>query len=171
MSLQKRYPKRFKSQRMSPEMEHKRKLFIQHYKEQGTRRSACLLAGVGRDSIHKWEREIPEFAAAMRQAEHEMTEKLEDSAIQRATSGQSDQLLMFLLKARDRSKYGERIRHDFAIKTLDAVVEEVLKAIQANVPEFCPHCRTNLNVTPAIAKELLAMSATLTGKVEAAHDS
>lgn len=152
-------------------MDAKRKIFLQHYREQGTRLTACRLSGLSRSLVWMWERQIPSFAAAMREAEQEVTEKLEDSAIQRATSGQSDQLLMFLLKARDRSKYGERIRHDFAIKTLDAVVEEVLKAIQANVPEFCPHCRTNLNVTPAIAKELLAMSATLTGKVEAAHDS
>lgn len=165
---QKKHPTR-KQER--PQSEAKKAIFLEKYREAGTRLVACRAANVSRSAVFAWEKNDPDFASAMREAEKDVVEILENTALQRATRGGSDQLLMFLLKARDRNKYGERIRHDFAIKTLDAVVDEVLKAIQANVPEFCPHCRTNLNVTPAIAKELLAMSATLTGKVEATHDS
>lgn len=141
-----------------------KKLFLEKYRECGTRLVACRAVNISRKSIYDWEKNDPEFAAAMREAEKEVVEILENTALQRATSGGSDQLLMFLLKALDGNKYSERIRHEFTSKTLDLAVHEFLEVIRMNVPECCPHCKTNLGIAPAIAQELLDMSDRLSNK-------
>jgi AcrR family transcriptional regulator len=145
-----------------------KKLFLEKYRECGTRLVACRAVNISRKSVYDWEKNDPEFAAAMREAEKEVVEILENTALQRATSGGSDQLLMFLLKALDGNKYSERIRHEFTSKTLESVVTEVLDAIRKNVPDFCPHCRTALDIAPAVAKDLMDMSERLSGRKEVA---
>ncbi|TXH40692.1 MAG: hypothetical protein E6Q97_39115 [Desulfurellales bacterium] len=155
---QKRHPTRNK---VRPQSVAKKAAFLEKYREAGTRLVACRAANVSRSAVFAWEKNDPEFAAAMREAEKEVVEILENTALQRATRGGSDQLLIFMLKALDGDKYSERIRHEFTAKTLDAVVSEVLDAIRTNVPEFCPHCKTSLDIAPAIARELLDMSSRL----------
>lgn len=155
---QKSHPTR---KQVRPQSEAKKAIFLEKYREAGTRLVACRAANVSRTAVFTWENNDPAFAAAMREAEKEVVEILENTALQRATRGGSDQLLMFMLKALDGDKYSERIRHEFTAKTLDAVVSEVLEAIRTNVPEFCPHCKTSLDIAPAIARELLDMSARL----------
>lgn len=143
----------------------RRRIFLEEYAKFGTQTTAAKIAGLSYNTIENWKKENPEFAAAMRESQQMLVEKLEKCAVERATGGGSDPILMFLLKALDRNKYGERVRHEFAMKTLDAVVTEVLEAVRVNVPDFCPHCKTSLNITPAIAKDLIDMSARLTGQV------
>lgn len=155
---QKNHPTR---KQVRPQSEAKKAIFLEKYREAGTRLVACRAANISRHAVYDWEKNDPAFAAAMREAEKEVVEILENTALQRATRGGSDQLLMFMLKALDGDKYSERIRHEFTAKTLDAVVSEVLDAIRANVPDFCPHCKTSLDIAPAIARELLDMSARL----------
>jgi len=152
---QKGHPTR---KQVRPQSEAKKALFLEQYRKAGTRLVACRASNISRHAVYDWERNDPAFAAAMREAEKEVVEVLENTALQRATAGGSDQLLMFMLKALDGDKYSERIRHEFTAKTLEAVVSEVLEAIRANVPDFCPHCKTSLDIAPAIARELLDMS-------------
>lgn len=142
----------------------RRRIFLEEYAKFGTQTTAAKIAGLSYNTIENWKKEDPSFAEAMKEANQMIVESLEKCAVERAKAG-SDPILMFLLKALDRNKYGERIRHEFAMKTLDAVVTEVLEAVRVNVPEFCPHCMTALSITPAIAKDLVDMSARLTGQV------
>lgn len=143
----------------------RRRIFLEEYARFGTKTTAAKIAGLSRTTIENWENDDPEFAALLKEANQEMVERLEKCAVERATTGGSDPILMFMLKALDRNKYGERVRHEFAVKTLDAVVTEVIEALRVNVPDFCPHCRTALDITAAVAKDLVDMSARLTGSV------
>lgn len=142
-----------------------KKLFLEAYGKHGTMTGACRAIKLERATVKLWVKNDPEFLKGMVEAKYETVDSLKETAIERARGG-SDPLLMFLLKALAPDEFSERIRHDFAVKTLDAVVDEVLQAIRANVPEFCPHCRTSLEIAPAIARELLSMSERLTGRVE-----
>lgn len=69
--------------------------------------TACARAGVGRTTVHEWRQADPAFAAEFEDAIEYGTDVLEDVAMQRAVR-QSDQLLMFILKARRPEKYRER---------------------------------------------------------------
>ena len=145
----------------------RRRIFLEEYAKFGTKTTAAKIAGISRVTIDKWEKSDKEFSDLMKQANEEMIESLEKCAIERATAVDgSDPLLMFMLKSLDRNKYGERIRHEFAMKTLDAVVNEVIEAVRVNVPDFCPHCNTALSITQSVAKDLVDMSARLTGTVK-----
>jgi hypothetical protein len=83
---------------------------------------ACRLAGVGRRTVYSWRAADPEFAKAWGAALEIGCDALEDEAVRRALSGveepvfyqgtrrgtirkYSDQLLMFLLKARRPEKF------------------------------------------------------------------
>lgn len=158
--------KKEKKQLLVQIMAERKRIFLEEYTKFGTKSIAARLAGLSRTTIDKWAKEQPEFAELMKQANEEMIENLEKCAIERATTGGSDPVLMFMLKSLDRNKYGERIRHEFAMKTLDAVVNEVIEAVRVNVPDFCPHCKTALNITQSVAKDLVDMSARLTGTVK-----
>lgn len=100
----------------------------------------------------------------MSEAKLDIVDSLKNTALQRATTGGSDPLLIFLLKNLAPDEFSERIRHEFTTKTLDLAVNEFLEVIRMNVPECCPHCKTNLGIAPAIAQELLDMSDRLSNK-------
>lgn len=62
-------------------------------------------------TYYRWRDEDPEFAAAVDEAIEEGTDVLEDIALRRAKK-QSDTLVIFLLKARRRDKYGDKSLHE-----------------------------------------------------------
>lgn len=45
---------------------------------------------------------------------------------------------------------------------LEAFVSSLVAVIKRLIPDSCPHCKTNLNLKPAIAAELLTMSGRFT---------
>jgi hypothetical protein len=61
--------------------------------------ASAARAGIGTTSLHEWRRDDPTFAAEVEAAMDASTDLLEDEARRRAM-GQSDLLLIFLLKAR-----------------------------------------------------------------------
>lgn len=68
----------------------------------------AAMAGMGdRTNYYRWREEHPDFAEAADAAIEAGTDRLEDIAKQRAEET-SDTLLIFLLKARRRDKYGDR---------------------------------------------------------------
>lgn len=88
--------------------------------------AACIDAGIGRTSAYQWREDDPEFAKAWDEAVEEGTDLLEDEAQRRGRDGTqkpvyqggkkvgvvreySDTLLIFLLKARRRGKFGDKI--------------------------------------------------------------
>lgn len=87
--------------------------------------AASLDAGIGRRSVFEWRLAEPDFAAAWDEAVEEGTDRLEDEAHRRARDGTtkpifhqgqmcgavqeySDTLMIFMLKARRRSKFGDK---------------------------------------------------------------
>lgn len=63
--------------------------------------------GIERTHYYRWRDQHPEFATAADAAIEAGTDRLEDIAVKRAED-QSDTLLIFLLKARRREKFGDR---------------------------------------------------------------
>lgn len=117
--------------------ERARERFLQAFAASGNVSQAAKRAGVGRASVYVWEEHDPEFAVAFREAGIKATEALEHEAWRRAKDGiaepvfqhgkmvgtiqrYSDQLLMFLLKARAPERYRDRV---------DVSVTPVIKAV------------------------------------------
>ena len=69
---------------------------------------AAKLVGMGRSAAYKWRADDEAFAADWEDAIEEGTDDLEDRAMERAKSGQSDTMMIFMLKARRPEKYKER---------------------------------------------------------------
>lgn len=71
--------------------------------------AACRAANVGRSTYYEWREKYPDFRQAADDAIEDGTDLLEDEAHERATRDEnpSDTLLIFLLKARRRKKYGD----------------------------------------------------------------
>lgn len=141
----------------------RKKLFLDVYAKQGTILAACQEARVARSTVSVWIEKDPDFRQGMITAKLATVDMLKKTAIDRAQAG-SDPLLIFLLKNLAPDEFSERIRHEFTTKTLDLAVNEFIEVIRMNVPECCPHCKTNLGIAPAIAQELLDMSDRLSNK-------
>jgi hypothetical protein len=103
-----------------------RERFLKVYATCGNVTTAAKAAGVGRATVYVWQEHHPDFAIAMRDADLQATEVLEREAWRRAREGHaepvfqhgkqvgtiqrySDQLLMFLLRARAPERYRDRV--------------------------------------------------------------
>lgn len=85
---------------------------------------ACASQGVNRSVFYEWLKQDPDYKRDFEDARTEVAGLLEDEAVRRAYHGQmrpvsiagklymvtemSDQLLMFLLKGRNRAVFGDR---------------------------------------------------------------
>lgn len=92
-----------------------REKFLAAFRQVGTVLGGCTASGVGRQTVYDWLREDPGFKAAFETCDAEVTELLETSALKRALGG-SDLMTIFLLKARDRAKYGDHFRGELTGK-------------------------------------------------------
>ena len=115
--------------------------FLADYVRWANISSACVAAGVHRNTYYNWCESDGQFAAAVQLASEAATERLEREAWRRATEGSpykrtsywhgepvgtdekieySDQLMMLLLRARRPDIYREKV---------DVTVNQVVKAI------------------------------------------
>lgn len=164
MRSQKDHPtKQRKAPRVAFDTPATKKAFLALYARHGTILAASEEIKISRSVVARWIDNDPEFRQGMIDAKLATVDMLKKTAIDRAKMG-SDPLLMFLLKNLAPDEFSERIRHEFTSKTLDLAVNEFLEVIRMNVPECCPHCKTNLGIAPAIAQELLDMSDRLSNK-------
>lgn len=164
MSSQKVHPtKQPKKRREAFDTPATKKVFLEVYARHGTILAASQEVNVSRSLVARWIETDPVFRQGMIDAKLATVDMLKKTAIDRAQAG-SDPLLIFLLKNLAPDEFSERIRHEFTTKTLDLAVNEFIEVIRMNVPECCPHCKTNLGIAPAIAQELLDMSDRLSNK-------
>ena len=84
--------------------------FLEVLAEGSTVEKAARMAGVHRTTAWRQRQADREFAEAWDQAIESGTDLLEEVALQRATSGHSDMLLLALLKARRPERFQERQR-------------------------------------------------------------
>lgn len=85
--------------------------FLSKFAETGIVALSCRYAKVHKDTVYTYRRDCPEFAARYADAEKQAVVVLEDVATKRAIE-KSDTMLIFLLKCRDREKYGDVIRQE-----------------------------------------------------------
>ena len=102
----------------------RRRIFLETLADTAMIAAACRAAGLSRGAVYGWREAEPEFAAEWDRALEMAVSALEDEAILRARDGievpvirrgkvvgtrrrRSDQLLMFLLKARWPDRYGD----------------------------------------------------------------
>jgi hypothetical protein len=103
------------------------KKFLSALSEGKSVKAACLLIKICRTTAYKWKEENEDFSTSWDQAIEDGTDLLEDEAWRRAVEGvekpvgffegvpstyvqqYSDSLLLALLKARRRSKFGDKI--------------------------------------------------------------
>jgi len=98
-------------------------LFLQAFSMTGIILDGCQAAGISRDTVERWRQE-PKFKALYDKAETDACDRLEREAYRRANTGTqkpvfyqgvecgrvqeySDTLLIFLMKGRNRAKWGE----------------------------------------------------------------
>jgi hypothetical protein len=103
-----------------------RQRFLKWYANSGNVTWAANRAGIERSAVYKWQEADDQFAAAFREADLKATEVLEREAWRRANDGvaepvyqhgklvgtiqrYSDNLLMFLLRARAPERYRDRV--------------------------------------------------------------
>lgn len=111
------------------QVRHQKKAFLGHFRVHGNVSQACRELDIPRGDVYRWKEHDEEFMLGWNVAEVEATESLEEEARNRAVDGtqkpvyqggqlvgfvteKSDTLLIFLLKARNPSKY--RDKHDGA---------------------------------------------------------
>ncbi len=155
---------------------HKQDQFLDAFAKMGFVYQAADAVGINPATIRMWRKKYPEFDAQFLEAERKTTELLERSALQRAIIGEargiyhngkrvatemekSDTLTIFLLKARDRRKYGDRLVHDVQIRFASGLLAEVMKSLRV-LPTICPHCQTRLDLKEKIGSELKRLSLT-----------
>ena len=110
------------------------KKVLDAYAEKGTVTAACRCAGISRETFYRWLKEDPKFKAAVDDAYEQVTDDLEESALERAKKDTT--LTIFLLKGRKRGVYGDKqelsgpdggpIQVD-AIQKLDARIAAIAK--------------------------------------------
>lgn len=163
-----------KTHRAGAYKQNKKPLFLEAFRKTGTIVSAARSVGISREVVYDWRNNDIEFCKEFGEIEVEITERLESTALERATEGvkkpiyykgkkvgvtreYSDGLSMFLLKARN-PRYRDRIVQEIDPKTIDFIVNAFIEAIRQNVPEACPNCRMSVRFTDAIANQLGELS-------------
>lgn len=116
-------------------LQEKREAFLSALSETGSVTDAAKAADVSRMTVYRLRKEDETFAAEWEDAYAKGADALEDEAHKRAING-SDTLLIFLLKGRKRSTYGERVavggdKDAPPIKTEDVGDRDLAKAVAA----------------------------------------
>jgi hypothetical protein len=145
----------------------KKERFIEAFKKTGTIVHAAKAVGVGRTTVYEWRTTDPEFEAKFQRADEQTTWELEDSAMDRALRG-SETLTIFLLKSRNPKKYAERFRHEIESGQMAELISEVASLVRRRIPAACAHCKTRLDLAPAIGRDLIALSERITSGKAAA---
>ena len=82
--------------------------FLNRLRNTGNVRLSCETAGVPRSTVYRWRDKWSTFADEWDEALDDACDMLEAEAWRRAIEENSDRLLMFLLKAHRRDKFGDK---------------------------------------------------------------
>lgn len=138
--------------------------FLDAFPEYGTTYHTAKFCNIPIQTIYWWLEKDSDFAEAFKQVQRVPGYFVERAALQRARDVRSnaDTLRIFFLKNLLRDKYGEADRLTIEIKIQETLVSAFVSLIQRMAPNFCPSCKTHLGLPEKLAKELLAMSETMT---------
>lgn len=88
--------------------------FLKRLRNTGNVRLSCEAADVPRSTAYRWRDKWSTFADEWDEALDDACDILEAEAWKRAIEEGSDRLLMFLLKAHRRDKYGDHMRQEIS---------------------------------------------------------
>ncbi len=88
----------------------RKRLFLDALRKGCTCASAAALAGVARTTPYEWRKNDPAFAKEWARVEDLAVAELEQRAWERAQSGESDTMTIFMLKTRGPECYKQRTR-------------------------------------------------------------
>lgn len=134
----------------------KKKLFINYLPKYGTFSKTAQIIGVDRHTIDLWRKDDEDFDRAIAMCDVLITENLERTAMYRAKNG-SDNLLMFLLKARDK-RFRDKFVQEINSEAIDYMVSRFISVVEKHAPKVCPNCKTHMDLPNKIASELITMS-------------
>jgi hypothetical protein len=101
---------------------------LRAYRRANSVTAACHAAQISRNTWYEWRKNDPAFDAMVRDAETAIVDRLEATAIKRATAKESpsDTLLIFLLKNLRRERFGDR-------QTLTVVSTEIQARLEKQI--------------------------------------
>jgi len=79
--------------------------FLARMRNSGNVRASCVAAGIPRSTAYYWRNKFKTFEQEWDEAKDDAVDALDMEAWKRATEGQSDRLLMFLLQAHRSDVY------------------------------------------------------------------
>lgn len=136
------------------------------YLEDGlTKEDAATLSGIHRTTLFDWLNKIPDFANAVEKSVQ--TFKLANLKIiahaakpKQFGGGGSWQAAGWLLERKFNREFSalQKTEHSFDQKMVHEIAGRIITVIRKIAPDVCPHCKTNLNISPRLAEELLALS-------------
>jgi hypothetical protein len=89
--------------------------FLRFFRQTGSIKEAAESMGLQQGHALKWRKEDKKFADEMDDIRyHELLPMVEEAAFQRALSGKSDLMLMFLMKSYKPDQYDEKMRQPLA---------------------------------------------------------
>ncbi|PYS91504.1 MAG: hypothetical protein DMF62_02515 [Acidobacteria bacterium] len=140
----------------------KKKPFLQAFSRIGTIIRAAEAVRIDPSTVYEWLKADEEFQNAFNAVNNEVTERLEDIAIDKAMRGDNT-MLIFLLKSRAPEKYMERFRHEVQNEQLGrliGLVTSILKRrlTQDQIEELMPEFDAAIN-TLDTRKQALEMIA------------
>ncbi len=131
--------------------ENKKGPFLEAFSRIGTITGAAEWVGISRYAVMDWKKNDPAFLEAFNQAESSLTEKLESVAVDKALKG-DNQLIQFLLRARNPQKFTERYKHEIESAQFGQLIGMMTSVLKRVVPQ---------QLWPRIAVELEAAANSL----------
>ena len=122
-----------------------------------TTEDMSILLNISRPTVEKHYQQ--EIRAGRVKADVAVTKNL--FKIATGDTAQAAAAAMFWKKVRSRWHEVQRIIHGFDPSVMVEFVRQVISAVKKSIPETCPHCKTNLELRPALAATLKEMSARL----------
>lgn len=136
--------------------ERKKLAFLDNYNKFVTPAHTAQAIGVSVRTFYDWCKDDANFNAAFQVVDKHLTDRLIRIALSRAFRG-SDNLLMFMLKARD-GRFREKIAAEINQADIERIVSTLVAALRKSIPDTCPHCKVNLNLSAKVENMLASLS-------------
>lgn len=140
----------------SARFERKKVAFLENLYDALTPEHTCQAIGVSLRTFYDWLKNDKNFNDAYVRVDRHLTARLARQALSRGIRG-SDNLLMFMLKSRD-ARYRDKVQAEVDPKQLEQIVSTFVNALRKNVPNTCPHCKSDLKLDGKVREMLVGLS-------------
>lgn len=137
-------------------IEYKKLAFLNNYNKLITPAHTAQAVGISVRTFYQWCKDDARFMAAFETVDRHLTDRMIRIATSRAFRG-SDNLLMFMLKARD-GRFRDKINAEINQADIERIVSTLVSALRKSIPDTCPHCKANLNLSAKVEQMLTALS-------------